>query len=174
MSLAVVVARPCNMHFTKHRKSLKVGLRVSVWSYSNLQPPLMKTESAMPILSQDASSTNGASIFKGWSCFCGFQHAKREIIIHCIPYVAFNILGLKKEPHFLNSFVLLDLFWFTLSWVNKLYLSDKFKSVLILELLTCRWNYIVNYEWKMSFQSEKPNRLMKFPQYNTKYECLEQ
>lgn len=98
----MVVARPCNMHFTKHRRNLKVGLRVSVWSYSNLQPPLMKTESAMPILSQDASNTNGLSVFKGWSCFCVFQHAKRERLMGWIPYVAFNmdILCLKKKPHF--------------------------------------------------------------------------
>lgn len=48
------------------------------------------------------------------------------------------------------------------------------QSVLILELVTCRCDYIGNYNWKMNFQSEKPNTLIKFSQCDTKYECLDQ
>lgn len=48
------------------------------------------------------------------------------------------------------------------------------QSGLILELVTWRCNYIVNYNGKVNFQSENLTPLMKFSQYDTKYECLEQ
>lgn len=103
----------------------RLDLEFSVWSYSNLQPHLMKTEFAMPILSQVASNTNGPSVFKGWSCSCCFQHAKRQRILYYIPYVAFNmdILGLKKAT-FLKLFYSS---WFVYSYLWQV------QSVLILE-----------------------------------------
>lgn len=142
----VVVTRPSNVHFTNHiQKNLKIRLTVSVLNCSNLWLTLlnpMKLQYPWGI-PKDVSNTNDCSVFRSWSCFHVFQHAKVELIIDCFPYVGFNIDilgGKKKVSGFFNFLFFLIYFDVYYAW--------HIQCALILELITCKWIWLITLQLK--------------------------
>lgn len=79
----------------------------------------MKNESAMPILSEDASNSNSPSVFRVGLVSVVFNMLEGKNITDCIPYVGLDTES-KKKPHFFKLFCS--------SWFVLIYsVYDKFK-----------------------------------------------